>query len=83
MAYYQLAEALFNEDARCIFVGLDATRVEDRNDEEMAVCLGYLGLLMELVGTIANARKWVNFTFRGHKSYIRPTEGQQIFLHPR
>ncbi len=54
-----------------------------KSDEEMGICLGYLGLLIALVGEIAGSRLWMNFTFKGSKSTIKLSDGSTVLLNYR
>ena len=49
----------------------------------MGICLGYLGLLITIVGYICGARLWFDFTFRGSKSTLRLNDGTYVILRPR
>lgn len=42
-----------------------------------------MGLLITLVGEIAGARMWINFTFKGARSTIRLSDGSSAYLNYR
>lgn len=49
----------------------------------MGICLGYLGLLILIVGEISGARLWFDFVFRGSKSSLRLNDGSTVIMRPK
>ena len=89
--YYRLGEIIFNENARTVFSSLD-TYMEspikrqnsmNKSDEEVGICLGYLGLLITIVGELCNARLWFGFIFKGCRSTVRLSDGTFVILRPK
>lgn len=49
----------------------------------MSICIGYLGLLISLVGEVSGARIWFDFSFKGSKSAVKLNDGTVIVLRPK
>ena len=89
--YYRLGEIIFNENARTVFSSLDTymespTKRQNsmsKSDEEVGICLGYLGLLITIVGELCKARLWFDFTFKGSKSTVKLGDGTFVVLRPK
>lgn len=62
---------------------LRSTTSQAKGDEEVGICIGYLGLLISLVGQIYGARLWIDFKFKGSKSTIKLSDGTTLILRPR
>ena len=56
---------------------------QNKGEEEVGICLGYLGLMITIVGKICNARMWIGFSFRGAKSTVKLSNGSTVILRPR
>ena len=89
LCYFRLAEILFNDKARNVFHAIESlmegnqNNDQSKNDEEVGVCFGYLGLLISIVGYIAGSRLWFNFTFKGSKSTVKLADGTVVVMRPR
>jgi hypothetical protein len=49
----------------------------------MGICIGYLGLLISIVGQISGARMWFDFVFKGSKSQVKLNDGTYVVMRPK
>jgi hypothetical protein len=49
----------------------------------MGICIGYLGLLISIIGEIAEARLWFDFIFKGSKSLVKLNDNSYVIMRPK